>query len=212
MPAIVRHQTYDELPDADTRLYRDIFSIEAGAWFDDLQQQLDWRTEAIKIYGKTTLVPRLTAFYGDPGVCYRYSGVVHMAQPWHPLLADVRRRLKQLLDLSFNSVLANYYRDGKDTMGWHSDDEPELRGSPVIASLSLGAERPFYLRHKDSGYEPYHLSLPAGSLLVMGRSTQQNWQHSLPRRAGIKTPRINLTFRSIEPGIRSRTLSFASRY
>jgi alkylated DNA repair dioxygenase AlkB len=197
MATVIRHNNYDDLLDADARLYRDIFAHEADAWFDSLQQQLDWRTESIKIYGKTSLVPRLTAFYGDPDIGYRYSGIVHSAQPWHPLLADIRGRLKQLLDFSFNSVLANYYRDGTDTMGWHSDDEPELQGSPEIASLSLGTERPFYLRHKESVYEPYHISLPPGSLLVMGRSTQKTWQHSLPRRVGIKTPRINLTFRSI---------------
>ena len=198
MAAVVPYSDHDHLVDADSRLYPDIFRGEACAWFDSLQQQIDWRSETIKMYGKKIVVPRLTAFYGDAGIGYRYSGIVHIAQTWHPLLADLRERLNQLLDLSFNSVLANYYRDGTDYMGWHSDDEAELHKQPIIASISLGAERAFYLRHRESVYEPYHLSLPSGSLLVMGRSTQRHWQHSLPRRAGIKSARINLTFRTID--------------
>jgi alkylated DNA repair dioxygenase AlkB len=198
MGTIAQLEPCEEFPHAQSKLYPRCFATEAQVWFDTLQQQLDWRHEAIKIYGKTSVVPRLTAFYGDPDIAYRYSGIVHIAQPWHPLLAHIRDHLKQLLDLSFNSVLANYYRDGKDYMGWHSDDEMELQRSPVIASVSLGAERPFYLRHKESVYDPYHLSLYSGSLLVMGHATQKTWQHSLPRRLRIKSPRINLTFRTIE--------------
>jgi alkylated DNA repair dioxygenase AlkB len=199
MAVVLQHKRYDDLVAADCRLYRQLFAEQADAWFDCLQGQLDWRKESIVFYGKPTLVPRLTAFYGDNGISYRYSGNVHFAQPWHPLLADIRFRLQQLLDLSFNSVLANYYRDGNDYMGWHSDDEVQLRRSPVIASLSLGAERPFYLRHKESLYAPYRICLPAGSVLVMGKSTQRYWQHSLPRRAGIRSARINLTFRTLDP-------------
>jgi alkylated DNA repair dioxygenase AlkB len=186
------------LVNADSRVYPLCFATTAEAWFSCLQRQLDWHTETITIYGKQCVVPRLTAFYGDPGIRYRYSGTVHIAQAWHPLLADIRDRLLHLLDLSFNSVLANFYRDGNDYMGWHSDDEPELHSNPVIASVSLGAERPFYLRHKENSYDPYHISLPSGALLVMGHSTQRTWQHSLPRRLRIVGPRINLTFRNID--------------
>ncbi len=184
------------LLNADSRVYPRCFAEHAEAWFNRLQE-LDWKSETLTLYGKPVLVPRLTAFYGDPGIRYRYSGTVHIAQGWYPLLADIRDHLFQVLNLSFNSVLANFYRDGNDYMGWHSDDEPELQTSPVIASVSLGAERPFYLRHKEKLHDPYHISLPPGALLVMGHSTQRSWHHSLPRRLRIKGPRINLTFRTI---------------
>jgi alkylated DNA repair dioxygenase AlkB len=184
------------LANADTRVYPNCFADKAQEWFDGLHS-LNWQSETLTLFGRKVVVPRLTAFYGDPGVRYGYSGTVHIAQHWHPLLEDIRDRLFHLLDLSFNSVLANFYRDGNDYMGWHSDDEPELQNSPVIASVSLGAERPFYLRHKEKLYDPYHVSLPSGALLVMGHDTQRSWQHTLPRRLGIKSPRINLTFRTI---------------
>lgn len=185
------------LTNADSKLYPRCFAQHSAAWFKQLQR-LDWNSETLQMYGRRVVVPRLTAFYGNPGVRYRYSGTVHIAQGWYPLLADIRDHLLQVLDLSFNSVLANFYRDGNDYMGWHSDDEPELRASPVIASVSLGAERPFYLRHKENLYDPYHISLPSGALLVMGHGTQRLWQHSLPRRQRLKGPRINLTFRTID--------------
>ena len=185
------------LANADSRFYPRCFALNAEDWFKRLQR-LDWQSETLTMYGRRVLVPRLTAFYGDPGIRYRYSGTVHIAQGWYPLLADIRDHLFEVLDLSFNSVLANLYRDGNDYMGWHSDDESELQNSPVIASVSLGAERPFYLRHKEKRHDPYHISLPSGALLVMGHNTQRSWQHSLPRRLRIKSPRINLTFRTID--------------
>lgn len=190
---------YLDLVNADSRLYPQLFADSAQAWFDCLRSELAWRGESIQLFGKKQQVPRLTAFYGEPDIRYSYSRIVLHARSWHPLLLTIRSRLQHVLGLSFNSVLANYYRDGSDYMGWHSDDEPELRDKPAIASLSLGAERPFYLRHRGKAFAPYHLSLLPGSLLLMGNTTQVNWQHSLPRRPAINAPRINLTFRCIEP-------------
>ena len=115
--------------------------------------------------------------------------------PW-PALYEVRTQVERHTNTTFNSVLANLYRDGNDVVGWHADDEPELGPDPVIASVSLGAERDFVLRHNRRDDVPnVTITLPRGSLLVMSDGTQKNWQHTLPRRKRIDTPRLNLTFR-----------------
>src|SRR5690606_30273743 len=118
-------------------------------------------------------------------------------RPWSAALSDLRDRLERELGTGFNSVLANLYRDGRDAMGWHSDDEPELGPAPVIASVSLGATRRFVLKHRRKPDRKLALELPAGSLLVMAGATQRNYRHALPRTARPVGGRINLTFRSI---------------
>jgi alkylated DNA repair dioxygenase AlkB len=153
------------------------------------------------MFGKEVPQPRLTAWYGDPAAQYTYSGLTWEPRPWTPTLLDLRRRLEAATDARFNSVLLNYYRDGRDSMGWHADNEPELGAAPAIASLSLGASRRFRLRPYRGGltHPSFSLDLPTGSLLLMRGPTQQHWQHELPKTARPVGPRLNLTFRWIVP-------------
>lgn len=140
--------------------------------------------------------PRLEAWYGDAGASYSYSGLAHEPLPWTPELQRLRERVEVAAGTTFNSVLANLYRDGNDSNGWHADDESELGEQPVIASLSLGAARRFLLRHRAS-VERVEVVLEAGSLLLMRGKTQQCWKHSVPKQRTVHAPRINLTFRRV---------------
>ncbi|MBX3725220.1 MAG: alpha-ketoglutarate-dependent dioxygenase AlkB [Xanthomonadales bacterium] len=170
-----------------------------GAQADALLTALDdepaWTRHRVRLFGREHLAPRLSAWHGEAGARYRYSGSWHEPHPWTPALIAVRDRLVEALGLPFNSVLANRYRDGGDAMGWHRDDEPELGGRPVIASASFGAPRRFALRH-DSGRREA-LALGHGSLLVMAGDSQSRWRHALPRTARPVGGRINLTFRQV---------------
>lgn len=188
-----------DLPDADLLLYRnpDLGALPE-ALFAQLHDTIAWREESIRLFGKRYMQPRLLAWYGDPGARYRYSGVDHEPLPWLPLLADLRDRLESLAEARFNSALANLYRHNRDSMGLHADDEPALGAEPVIASLSLGEERVFRLKHRhDKTIPSLRLPLPTGSVLVMRGSTQKNWKHEIPKQARDCGPRINLTFRYI---------------
>jgi len=189
------------LPQADL-LFDPVFLPLAEA--DDLLAQLSagiaWEQRAIRIFGQEIPQPRLTAWYGDPAARYAYSGLVWEPRPWTPLLLDLRRRVETATNTRYNSVLLNHYRDGRDSMGWHADDEPELGPAPTIASLSLGATRRFRLRPRAGlAHAPLGLDLPNGSLLLMRGPTQQRWQHALPKTARPIGPRLNLTFRWVTP-------------
>lgn len=153
------------------------------------------------MYGREVAVPRLIAWYGDPGADYRYSGVNHAPEPWSRTLGELRDWLNESCGHHFNSVLANLYRTGGDAMGWHADNEPELGPQPVIASLSLGATRRMRFRRVDRSQQSFHLDLTHGSLLVMQGETQQHWQHAITRTKRVVAPRINLTFRQIINGL-----------
>lgn len=144
--------------------------------------------------------PRRCAWYGDPGARYAYSGLPLEPLPWTQALAGLRKALESHLGAPFNSVLANWYRDGHDRMGWHADDEASLGPEPLIASLSLGAPRRFALRHRTRRDLPTAaITLEHGSLLVMAGPTQRCWKHALPAMARVTDPRINLTFRYVLP-------------
>jgi len=160
-----------------------------------LVAETDWRQEAIVVYGKRHLQPRLSAWHGDKG--YRYSGLVLTPLPLTPLLDTIRRAVEEVTGRSYNSVLLNYYRDGRDSMGMHSDNEPELGREPAIASLSFGATRSFLLRHKESG-ETLKLPLSDGSLLFMAGALQACWLHGINKTSKPVDPRLNLTFRKID--------------
>jgi alkylated DNA repair dioxygenase AlkB len=140
--------------------------------------------------------PRLTAYYGDAGVRYTYSGVTHPALPWPEYLLGVRRRIQEVAGSPFNSLLLNRYRDGRDSIGFHSDDEAELGPHPAVASVSLGATRRFVLRHNRTR-ERVEYDLAHGSLLLMAGTTQEHWRHAVPKVKGPAGERINLTFRHI---------------
>jgi len=164
--------------------------------YQQLLTEVDWRQDSIQMFGRRIAIPRLQAFQGEPGIQYRYSGLTLSTTTWHPVLLKIKQQLEQLSDHRFNSVLLNYYRTGKDSMGWHSDDEPELGQNPTIASLSLGNDRRFLLRHRFNKSIPQQeLLLNSGSVLIMAGSLQHNWQHSLPKTAKAMQGRISLTFR-----------------
>lgn len=174
---------------------------EAGDALARLWRELDWSQREITLYGRRVMQPRLVAWYGDAGAVYSYSGLTLQPLPWHPLLQDLRERTEFRIGRRFNAVLANAYRDGRDSMGWHADNEKELGPRPVLASLSLGAPRRFLLRPVNRGTgkkaEPFELTLENGSLLVMKAGCQQRYQHALPRTRRDTGLRINLTFRWI---------------
>lgn len=172
---------------------------EASRLLSRLWKHLHWQQQEITLYGRRVLQPRLVAWYGDPGAYYGYSGIRLQPRAWTKDLQQVREQVEQQCGHRFNSVLANAYRDGSDSMGWHSDDEKELGAAPVIASLSLGAERTFRVRRRDrktSGVtSSWGLELGHGSLLLMGAGFQTDFQHALPRSRRPFGLRINLTFR-----------------
>jgi alkylated DNA repair dioxygenase AlkB len=160
--------------------------------------EVPWRAQEVMVWGRKVLQPRLTAWYGDAGSNYAYSGIELRPQPWTPLLFDIKTRIEAAVGARFNSVLLNYYRDNNDSIGFHSDDEPELGDRPVIASLSLGEERTFVLKHKTSREaKPVRLRLPSGSLLLMAGAAQRYWKHGIPKESRHCGPRVNLTFRNI---------------
>lgn len=173
---------------------------EADELLECLLAELDWREEDIVIAGRKVRVPRLVCWYGDPKARYRYSGVCHEPLPWTQTLAGLKARVEDHCGRPFNSVLANLYRNGEDSMGWHADKEKELGPNPGIASLSFGATRLFRLRHNRSG-QILELPLNHGSLLWMGGSLQHHWRHCIPKIRGLATARVNLTFRSIVAGV-----------
>ena len=175
----------------------------AADYFEKLQQNIDWSQGEIKLFGKTHQEPRLTAWYGDEGKSYRYSGKNNVPLAWNPTLLTLKNTLEAYPPVSdaflggFNSVLLNFYRNGQDSMGWHSDDEPELGKNPVIASLNLGATRRFLVRSKTDKSARLGIDLSHGSLLVMAGAMQHHWQHAIPKTTKTVLPRINLTFRHI---------------
>ena len=173
-------------------------TVTASAHLTTLVNSLDWQHYTLKLFGKVLPQPRLTAFYGDKGISYAYSGLTLQALPYTDLLKQIQTKIEVAYGVKFNCVLANYYRDGNDSMGWHSDDEPSLGPDPVIASVSFGAERSFHLRHKfDVQLPTQKLSLNNGSLLLMQGKSQSQWQHQLPKSKKVSGPRVNLTFRRI---------------
>lgn len=188
-----------ELPldDADLRFDPNwLPAREADSLFSALRTQVDWEIHRIRLFGRLVDSPRLSSWIGDDSAAYTYSGSHFQPRPWPPALLAICSRVGDAAGVQFNSVLANLYRDGRDAMGWHSDDERQLGAQPVIASLSLGATRRFALKHR-RGIGRLQLELGTGSLLVMGGDTQGNYRHALPRTARPVGERINLTFRRI---------------
>lgn len=183
----------------DVWLIRDFLPDgEARSSMQRIDGEADWRRHAIRMFGREILSPRLTAYQADEGVRYSYSGITLEPAEWTPAVAEIRQRVEEVVDRPFNSVLINKYRGGSDSMGWHADNEDELGEEPVIASVSLGAERRFLLRENETG-ENVETTLMSGSLLVMGGRSQHDWKHSVPKTKKDVGPRINLTFRLVRP-------------
>ncbi len=198
--AVVRLQRI-QIPDAEVYY---LSNLELGLTYEVILRKLiagiSWRQEHIVVWGKQFLQPRLVAWYGDRGADYTYSGIKLTPLPWTDLLFDIKRRVETATAAPFNSVLLNYYRDNRDSMGLHSDDEKELGPQPSIASLSLGEERTFVLKQRaNKSAKAIRLKLAPGSLLLMKGETQRYWKHGIEKETRSCGPRVNLTFRSIGP-------------
>lgn len=189
------------LVDSEDLLYYNKYLLtdKADHLYQQLIQTLNWTQQPIRMFGKTFLQPRLIAWYGDKGIQYRYSQTTLTAQGWTKELKQLQQKLNDHFQLNFNSVLANLYRNGQDSMGWHSDDEKELGPQPVIAALSLGAPRKIQFRRKGQQQQKVTILLEHGSLLIMKGAIQEEWQHQIAKTKKIHQPRINLTFRIIQP-------------
>jgi len=170
---------------------------DSDRYLDLLTKEIPWRQEPVVIMGRTIMQPRLTALHGDSGKRYRYSGITMTPHPWTATLLDIKTRVEAAVNHRFTTALLNLYRNGEDSMGWHSDDEKELGRDPVIASVSFGAARAFQLRHRTDLSSHIEVSLEHGSLLIMRGPTQHHWLHRLPKRLRTSEPRINITFRTI---------------
>lgn len=192
------------LPDAELRYAPQwIDAAEADALVSALRDCISWERHRLRLFGREVDAPRLSCWIGDRDATYSYSRTRFVPHPWPDALLLIRRRLRADCDADFNGVLANLYRDGNDSMGWHADDEPELGARPLIASLSLGAPRRFVIRHRDDPARRLAVELAHGSLLLMAGDTQLHYRHALPKTARMVGPRINLTFRQLHPGIRN---------
>lgn len=187
------------MPDADVRLWRGFPLPQAPeALLATLIAETPWRSETITLWGRDYVQPRLVAWHGDPGRAYTYSGTTMAPLPWTPTLSSLRERITAACGTSFDSVLLNFYRNGADGMGMHSDDEPELGRRPVIASLSLGETRVLAFRHRDRRDVPtVRVPLASGDLLLMQGETQHRWKHGIAKSKRPLGPRVNLTFRTI---------------
>ena len=159
-------------------------------------QESSWQRPQLKLFGREIDVPRLVAYHGDSDAGYVYSGVMNTPSPWTLTLTYLRNKVADYCMVDFNSVLLNKYRDGADSMGWHSDDEASLGASPTIASISLGWTRKFRMHHKFEKKLRFEMPLESGSLLVMSPPCQSDWKHSVPQQKNVGA-RINLTFRQI---------------
>ena len=165
--------------------------------FEALQEKVEWRQDEIKVFWKTHLTPRLTAWYGSKE--YVYSGVVNSPKKPIDEIKAIQRKIEEVIpSFKANGVLLNYYRDGKDKMGWHSDDEKELGENPIIVSVSLGETRRFDFKHKAIKTEKTSINLNSGSLLIMREGVQDNWKHQIPQQLRVIQGRINLTFRMVD--------------
>lgn len=170
---------------------------QADELFEELKTSNLWRQDKVKVFGKTYDQPRLCFLAADRKVNYTYSGLTLPAVDFSKSLSLIKTRIEQTSSTRFNSCLANLYRDGNDSNGWHSDDEKELGDEPLIASLSLGVTRNFDLKHKRNRLIKKRIELTHGSLLLMSGRTQKDFKHQIAKSKRIHEPRINLTFRYI---------------
>lgn len=169
----------------------------ADTYFGQIRAEAQWKQETIQMYGRNLLTPRLTAWYGEAGAHYQFSGTKFEPHAWLDSLRDIKRDINRVEPASFNSVLLNLYRNGNDSVSWHTDAEPELGINPIIASVNFGASRRFMLRRIDDHSRKMELVLKHGSLLIMKGELQHHWQHQVPKTSQAIGERINLTYRFI---------------
>jgi len=188
-----------KLPDSNISYYPNFLDIEkADSYFNRLRQEIPWQQDDIKVFGKIYAQPRLTALFGNNGKPYSYSNITMHPYTFSGELLEIKKKIETKTNLVFTTCLVNLYRDGKDSNGWHADNEKELGQNPIIASLTLGQERFFHLKHKTDKELKQKILLQHGSLLLMKGSTQHNWLHQIPKTAKPIGERINLTFRIIK--------------
>lgn len=186
------------LKDSEIYFYPDLFDAEsAEKYFNSLYKNLPWQQDSIKLFGKIHKQPRLTALFANNRKPYTYSNITMHPHPYSPELLEIKKKIEEETQEEFTTCLANLYRSGQDSMGWHADDEKELGRNPTIASVSFGAPRMFHLKHKTDPTQRYKIRLPSGSLLLMKGSTQHFWLHQIPKTSRPLEPRINLTFRRL---------------
>ncbi len=187
------------LPDAEIIYYPQFFDKKvADTIFNQLKNEIPWQQDNIQVFGKTHPQPRLTALLGNEGKPYSYSNIKMQPHPWNLLLQKIKTNVESITDFNFTTVLLNQYRDGKDSNGWHADNEKELGINPIIASVSFGAERVFQLKHNSIKDQKKSILLEHGSLLIMKGTTQHFWKHQIPKTSKPIGSRINLTFRIIK--------------
>ena len=187
-----------DLPDAVFEYYPNFFTSEkATLLFEKLKKETPWQQDNITVFGKTHPQPRETALYGNEGKSYGYSNIVMHPHTWTTTLMFIKNELEEVTQQHFTTVLLNLYRNEKDSNGWHSDNEKELGRDPIIASISLGENRLFQLKHIHNKEAKLNIILNHGSLLLMKEGSQIYYKHQLPKSSSAKKPRINLTFRRI---------------
>ena len=186
------------MKNAEVLYFKNFFSQnESNAYFDSLLKNINWQQDYITVFGKTHLQPRLTAFYATNSKTYSYSNIIMTPNPFDGAILEIKKAIENQLKTEFTSCLANLYRSGQDSNGWHADDEKELGKNPTIASVTFGEERIFHFKHKYDASEKLKLTLHHGSLLLMKGETQHFWLHQIPKTKKQVAPRINLTFRII---------------
>jgi alkylated DNA repair dioxygenase AlkB len=169
---------------------------QANLYLEAFINKIEWKQESMYMYGKQVMFPRLTSWYGDNDKPYSFSGIKLNPHPWNEELIQIKQLIEPVCKVTFNSVLLNLYRDGNDSISWHSDAEKELGKNPIIASINFGAERKFQIRHNET-QETHEILLKHGSLLIMKGELQHFWKHQVPKQKGITKERVNLTFRVI---------------
>ena len=188
-----------DLHDAEIVYYPNFFDIQkANELFESLKNDIPWQQDNITVYGKQYEQPRLTALFGNEGKPYGYSNIVMQPHQWSPLTIYIKEAVENVCQENFTTVLLNRYRNGKDSNGWHADNEKELGRNPIIGSVSFGAERVFQLKHITLKDVKQNIILQHGSLLLMKGTTQHFWKHQIPKTAKPIGERINLTFRIIK--------------
>lgn len=186
------------LEDGEVIYYPECFNkIEANTYFKILLETISWQQDTITLFGKTHLQPRLTALYANNSKSYSYSNITMQPKAFTKELLEIKQHIEAICNANFTTCLVNQYRNGKDSNGWHADNEKELGKRPIIASISFGVNRSFHLKHKTKKESKHKLNLEHGSLLIMKGATQENWLHQIPKTKKEVGERINLTFRII---------------
>jgi len=195
--AVIKTLSDDSLLPNNLKIWRRYYGLEeSDNYFRYFAHLKGLRQGQVHLFGKNYPTPRLEAFYGKSGLSYSYAHQRFIALPFCKVLLDIKAAVEFTTNYNYNAVLVNYYRDGNDSNGWHADNEPELGNDPVVASLSFGVSRRFYLKSNETN-ETLKLMLEHGDLLFMGKGIQTEWKHCVPKSPKVLEGRINLTFRNI---------------